>query len=91
MQVQTREAVGLRGLANGHTPERVALPPLIHEFTTRTRVERPPREEGQERRNWRVRAVEKTILVALVVIEIAWLMVLGYAAHRLFLQSLLEY
>ena len=90
---QTGETVNARGFASGQTSQHAAGPSIDGEPTAWTGNERrqPLRQENQARTRRRARAFEWTFFVTLVVFQIAWLILLGYAAHRLFLQALLEY
>lgn len=82
MSVSRGETVKARGLPSAHSPQRVATPRAYSESRAWTGVERrqPPR---QERTQSVVRALEGTLLVTLVALEIAWLALLAYAGHRI--------
>jgi hypothetical protein len=90
--VRTGETVDVREVASGRARRRGAQ--VDGASTAWKGVERRSlrqESESEERPGWRPRLLERTVLLTLVLFEIAWLIVLGYAAHKLFLQSLLAY
>ena len=93
MVLRTGKTVNARGFVDGGTPRHAADPSFGGEATTWNGDERrqPLGQEGQVPTRRRERALEGAFLVTLVVFQITWLLLLGYAAHELFLQALLEY
>jgi hypothetical protein len=81
MSVLRGETVKAPGLPSAHAPQRVATPRAHGESRAWTVVERR-QPSRQERTQSGVRALERTFLVTLVALEIAWLALLAYAAHR---------
>ena len=93
MLLWTGEADGVGQLSGGYAQRLATASPTFGKPTAWTGLERhePLLQEHEGRAPWRVRALDGAVLLMLVVFELAWLVALGYAAHRLFLQSLIEY
>ena len=93
MLLWTGEAGGVGQLSGGYVQRRATTPTTFGKPTAWTGVERRGPQPVQQERPpaYRVRASRGAVLLLVVAIELAWLVVLGYAAHRLFLQSPLQY
>ena len=93
VQVLTGEAATAGVLASGYAVQRATVSPTFGKpmASTVCEVPQPSRQKHSGRTSWRGRALKAALLATFVAFELAWLIVLGYAAHRLFLQSLLDY
>jgi hypothetical protein len=87
--------MGVEVQASGGAPQGGAAlaQPAYGEYTEQPDVEAQHEnaEQKSSRHHWVVRLVQWPTLLAILLIEIAWLLLLGYGAHRFVLQPILGY